>query len=367
MEKENKLKKLKNKKKDIITLGSSTVNINQNNSSEKILTQPLSSKLPDNKTIIIDKFIFEQNKDNTILLNKIYFQIELLFSYTNIIDIKLCNIILPLISKTHFDNIRDERDGRNICSNFLCDNKIERNRKSTIIYDPKTKDFDKNSIINYFCCEKCFDQYNEFLSLSNRNYNYLTNFRKHCVQTDFYALHNCSSKKIGKFIEVKAKNKINNKEEISYVICVECKQCYLSNFIFMVCVACNKKFFSNILKENENKNILPATWEKYHCGPIINEIMKCIKCHNILYLNLTSKQLVCLNKNCNFNSKPESILWKCFICSSEFRSKAKIYNPLEFQILKKSINFALLLKRKAAPRQLPCGCEKDISKLLVLV
>jgi len=198
---------------------------------------------------------------------------------------------------------------------------------------------------------------------NNRNYNYLTNFRKHCVQTDFYALHNCSSKKIGKFIEVKAKNKINNKEEISYVICVECKQCYLSNFISMVCVKCNKKYFSNILKENENKNILPATWEKYHCGPMINEIMKCIKCHNILYLNLTTKLLVCLNKNCNFISKPESILWKCFNCSSEFRSKAKIYNPLEFQILKKSINFALLLKRKAAPRQLPCGCEKDISKL----
>ena len=176
MEKENKLKKLKNKKKDIITLGSSTVNINQNNSSEKILTQPLSSKLPDNKTIILDKFIFEQNKDNSSLLAKIYFQIELLFSYTNIVDIKLCNIILPLISKTHFENIREERDGRNICSNFLCGNKIERNRKSSIIYDPKSKDFVSDSIINYFCCTKCFDQYNQFLSLSIRNYNYLLLF-----------------------------------------------------------------------------------------------------------------------------------------------------------------------------------------------
>ena len=176
MEKENKLKKLKNKKKDIITLGSSSININQHNSSDKILTQPLSSKLPDNKTIIVDKFIFEQNKENSFLLGKIYFQIELLFSYTNIIDIKLCNIILPLISKTHFENIREERDGRNICSNFLCGNKIERNRKSSIIYDPKSKDFANDSIINYFCSEKCFDQYNQFLSLSTRNYNYLLLF-----------------------------------------------------------------------------------------------------------------------------------------------------------------------------------------------
>ena len=60
--------------------------------------------------------------------------------------------------------------------------------------------------------------------------------------------------------------------------------------------------FDNILGENDNENILPATWEKYHCGPIINEIMKCVKCHNILYLNLKTKQLVCQNKKCNFIS-----------------------------------------------------------------
>ena len=131
----------------------------------------------------------------------------------------------------------------------------------------------------------------------------------------------------------------------------------------MVCVPCNKKYFSNRLGENEDENILPATWEKYHCGPMINEIMKCIKCHNILYLNLNTKQLVCQNEKCNFISKPESILWKCFVCSNDFRSSAKIYNPLEFKILKKSINFAILMKKKAAPRQLPCGCEKDLSKL----
>ena len=204
-------------------------------------------------------------------------------------------------------------------------------------------------------------EYQNFIKNRN-NYNYLTHFRKHCAQTGNFALHNCSSKKQGKFIEVKIKNK-NNIEETSYAICTECKQCYLSHFILMVCIPCNKKYFSEVLGENENENILPATWEKYHCGPIINEIMKCIKCHDLLYLNLTNKQLVCLNKNCNFVSKPESILWKCFICSTDFRSSAKIYNPLEFKILKKSINFALIMRRKAAPRQLPCGCEKDISKL----
>jgi uncharacterized Zn finger protein (UPF0148 family) len=92
--------------------------------------------------------------------------------------------------------------------------------------------------------------------------------------------------------------------------------------------------------------------------------MKCIKCKSILYINLSTKQLVCLNKRCNFSSKDESLLWTCNICSKEFRSQAKIYNPLEFQILKKSINYALLKQIRAAPKELPCRCTKDISKLI---
>ena len=197
---------------------------------------------------------------------------------------------------------------------------------------------------------------------NNKKYNYLSHFRKHCAQTENIGLHYCSDKKRGKFIEIKTKNRLN-KEETSYVICVECKQCYPSDFILMICVSCNKKYFSNILGEKEDINILPATWEKYHCGSMINEIMKCIKCHQTLYIDLITKKLVCKNKRCNFVSKPESILWKCFICTKDFRSGAKIYNQLEFRILKKAIKFALLLKKKAAPKELPCGCEKDISKL----
>ena len=131
----------------------------------------------------------------------------------------------------------------------------------------------------------------------------------------------------------------------------------------MICLPCNKKYFSTVLQEKEDGNLFPATWEKYHCGTMINELMKCVKCHHNLNLDIKTKKLVCQNKSCNFISKPESILWKCFICSKDFRSKAKVYNPLEFQILKKAINFSLLLKKKAAPKELPCGCEKDISKL----
>ena len=206
------------------------------------------------------------------------------------------------------------------------------------------------------------EEYDNYLKNKNK-YKYLTHFRKHCIDTDYYAFHYCSSNKKGKFIEIKNKL-IKNNNETSYVICEGCKQCYLSKFILMLCCHCNRKYFSNILKENEDGNILPATWKKYHCSSLVNAIMKCIKCRSTLYFNLVTKQLVCLNKKCNFNSKPESILWVCNSCNQEFRSNAKIYNPLEFQILKKSINFALLKQIKAAPRELPCHCTKNLSKLI---
>ena len=204
------------------------------------------------------------------------------------------------------------------------------------------------------------EEFDNFLK-NPKNYKYISHFRKHCIHTDHYAIHYCSSNKRGKFIEIK--NKLNN-NEISYVVCEECKQCYFSKFILMLCNHCNRKYFSNILKENEDEKILPATWKKYHCNSLINAIMKCVKCKNILYFNLVSQTLVCLNNKCNFSSEPESILWTCNICSQDFRSPAKIYNPLEFQILKKSINYALLKQIKAAPRELPCHCKKNLSKLI---
>ena len=202
-------------------------------------------------------------------------------------------------------------------------------------------------------------EYKHFLQ-NKKNYNYFCHFRKHCGKTDNYGYHYCDSNynKKAKFIEIK-KNGI-----VSYVICEGCKLCYYTDFILMFCSNCNRKYFSNILTEKDDGNILPATWGRYHCNTLINEIMKCIKCKNVLYLNLSTGLLLCLNKVCNFTSKPEDIIWTCNLCGSEFSSYAKVYNPIEFQILKQSIKFALIKHIKAAPKKLPCGCSKDLSKLV---
>ena len=203
-------------------------------------------------------------------------------------------------------------------------------------------------------------------NLKEKKRKYLSHFLKHCINTSQYAYHQCPNNKKGKFILVEDKNnKLKyKKSEIKYVICIDCKKCYPSTCINMICTPCNYEYLSSILKENEDTNIVLATWEKYHCGGSLqDEIMKCIKCKKELYLNLLTNKLICKNKYCNFESKPHSILWKCSFCSKEFRSKVKVYNPLEFQNMKKAINNALIMKIKANSKILPC-CKKDTKNLI---
>ena len=220
------------------------------------------------------------------------------------------------------------------------------------------------------------DKYNNDFSILNEEYQtnknnikekqrkYLSHFVKHCINTCQYAYHHCPNNKKGQFILVEDKNnKIKNKTpEIKYVICFDCKECYPSKCIKMICTPCNYEYYSAVLKENEDPNILLATWEKYHCGGSLqDQVMKCIKCKKELYINLTTNKLIC--KNCKFESKPNSILWKCYFCSQDFRSKVKVYNPLEFENMKKAINNALIMKIKANPKILPC-CKKETKDLI---
>ena len=182
---------------------------------------------------------------------------------------------------------------------------------------------------------------------------YLRKNRKHCINSGVTPLHKCNlNNTFGKFIEVNNSKKNSNN---NFVICTKCQYCYKISFIKIFCSDCKCEYFSSKLNENENENIFPATWKEYHCNPIIiNEMMKCIKCENILYLNLSSQNLICLNNKCNFISNPRSIVWKCKICKKDFRSLARVYNPLEKKILEDEIWKALILKIKAKPKKLFC-------------
>ena len=78
-----------------------------------------------------------------------------------------------------------------------------------------------------------------------KKYNYLKHFRKHCIKTNDEAYHFCDNEK-AKLIEIY--DKISN--EVSHVICTECKQCYKKNSILLLCNHCKIEYYSCILPKN---------------------------------------------------------------------------------------------------------------------
>jgi len=221
--------------------------------------------------------------------------------------------------------------------------------------DNLKKEINLKYITEYQLLKKAINNYNK----NPKNSLFLTNFIPHCSKTEKIAYHNCISC-YGKFIQVK------NKDNNIFVICVECQKCFKSDLIEMFCLNCQKNYYSSISSGNHNiqKNLPLATWEKYHCGSIINEIMKCIKCKSNLYYNNTKDKLVCLNKKCKFEVSPKRMIWKCSICSHDFTSSVKAYNPLEIKLYKNAINYAFLIGEKARPFKINyCNhCMGDISK-----
>ena len=127
----DKLKKLKNKKKDVISinpleiLGKNSLKNNFKDKTKeeikkekkliqenKINVQPLSSnQIHTKKEINIFKpsetgkytYILPEDKNNIFLLNKIISKLEYLFSYNDIVEEKICNLLTPLLSVNNYN------------------------------------------------------------------------------------------------------------------------------------------------------------------------------------------------------------------------------------------------------------------------
>jgi len=297
--------------------------------------------------------------NNNIILNHTKTVRNLLYK-ENETDSKIRKIINMLYSDVFKDILINSRTlfFKIIEKKF---NKIISKRFSEYIIIKKSfidnlkKEINLKYITEYQLLKKEINNY----SKNPKNYPLLTNFIPHCSKTEKIAYHNCLSS-YGKFIQVK------NKDNNIFVICIECQKCFKSDLIEMFCLNCQKEYYSSISSVNYNiqKHLPFATWEKYHCGSIINEIMKCIKCKSNFYYDDTKDKLVCLNKKCNFEANPKRIIWKCSVCSSDFTSSVKAYNPLEIKLYKNAINYAFLIGEKARPFKINyCNhCMGDISK-----
>ncbi len=229
------------------------------------------------------------------------------------------------------------------------------NQKLKNIQNKNITLIEKNYENHYHKINNVWNNFSTLKKNNDKNINkyYLTNFRKHCCDTDNIAFHNCKNEPNSKFIIVE------ENRNIKYVICIECKMVYFSNFILCHCSQCNIDYYSSILSKEENPNLLIATWKKYHCNKLINEKMKCIKCKGDFYINLETRMLNCLNKKCNFITKPSRVLWTCTICKEDFKSDAIIYNPLQYEYLKQIIKQTLMIRQRAHPRRMPC-CKLNI-------
>lgn len=173
-------------------------------------------------------------------------------------------------------------------------------------------------------------------------------FRKHCIYQDNIPLHDCDKENHFKIIY-----QDNSNKEIFGIVCTNCNYVYKKNLIKLYCPFSYMSYYSCIEMTLNDKNIQPATWEKYHCNLVMNEQMKCIQCKKELSINLISNKLTC--KNCCLTIDPEEILWKCIKCGEEFHSGAKIYNPYEYKPISLAIKKALFDKIPAEPIRLKCG------------
>ena len=190
---------------------------------------------------------------------------------------------------------------------------------------------------------------------------YFKNFVYHCSYISEYAIHNCDKNHtiFGKYIIVYDSINNNNKNVIKYLICENCRKAYFIEHFLNYCEKCKLNYYSCEMHDNK-KNFFQVTLKNPHCEPVVNEKIYCFHCKtkSALYLNPKSNVVKCLN--CRFISSPNNMEWNCNICSQPFKSDVIIYNKCEVNYVKKIINYALLIKKKARPAKLPCCKNLDL-------
>ena len=193
----DKLKKLKNKKKDVISinplemLGKNPLKNNFKDKTKeeikkekklieenKINSQPLSSNqifYKKNKNDIKTNcpYILPDDKKNISLIKNILTKFENLFSYNDIVEERLVKLVSPLLTVDNYNSILEERESLDICGNFLCGKKIEEKIPEGVFsYDKVATKYDTKHISNVFCSKNCLDTFQNFVKSVVKNKNY---------------------------------------------------------------------------------------------------------------------------------------------------------------------------------------------------
>ena len=221
--------------------------------------------------------------------------------------------------------------------------------------------------------EKTWEKYQNSKKIGDEESFFLSNFRKHCIQTSENAMHKCEDGKFGNFIivikniknnSISRRNKNSNIIHVQYIICNKCKTSFFSNKFLNFCEPCNTNYLCSTMSNLEDPNLLLATWNPPHCETLANEKIHCMKCKdNFLYLNMKTNMLQCLNRSCNYSINANDVETICTICNKNFITNCKIFNPIEVLQIKDEIKITLLIKKKAYPSAVPCCQDLDIKTI----
>lgn len=214
----NKKNKLKNKKKDIIladNLQEKSLNpyssANDNNKKKEInkeekkplnplLAEDNKVKNPDEEIINTEKKAekkatkseknstnsdAEKTAKNSKAINDVIFNIQLLFSSSKIVPLKIYQIFLKYLSMENLKEILEERDCLEICGNIQCNNSLEKKTSKKFYFDSKVKEFVKDDVLNYFCDIKCMQKFKDAMKITDT-----FDFLKFFKLENLYILHN---------------------------------------------------------------------------------------------------------------------------------------------------------------------------------
>ena len=272
---------------------------------------------------------------------------------------KIFSDILIITKKDFFETILS-----NIKNSLIIKNKEEIFKTQeflSLIKSNQTK-YEQKYEQNLIVINTFLENYKKSINNQNSN-NYITNFTKHCLQTDYYARHKCPNNNfLGYFVPISlldSENKKNisgnnfkkneeNLNNIKYVICMSCKKIYLSNKFLNYCSNCETNYLSQISNFNEKQSLLPIVWNDNHCELKLNEKVICSKCNSQMYIDIKTNIVKCLKFKTHNSQK--NIERTCNICKSKFKPNILIYNSLERNALNNIINEALSLKIKAYPK-----------------
>ena len=316
----------------------------------------------------------EQLEENTDIISKLVKNEQDFINFINkLLESEFEEIFPKILNLPKIDFLNQLTSNVSFILSEQYSNKIFDNDKCMSLITSTCRSFDK--VYNKYLEELSegwdkynFEKMNQIQNPLNENIEsfLLTKFRKHCINTQNTAVHQCNKNgETGNFIIVYSSNtnngsNENNKNKMKYVICDNCRKSYFIHKFHNFCEFCKVSYLCGPLIKEEDENLLPATLNPPHCETFVNEEILCEKCKNKLYIDIKNSKLICGNKDCDYNIPIENnknIDFKCKICHNNFQSNVKIYNPLELINFKEIINKALLHKRKAYPGKLSC-CKK---------